>query len=201
MLEYATLRAPFDGVVVERHVHTGHLVDPAHRNAKPLLVVTRVKPVRVLIDVPEADAAMVDVGDDVAIKVQSLGGQSIATKVARVSWALHETSRTLRAEVDVPNEQGILRPGMYAYTTITLAQQPQTLTLPISALKTVGTDSFCFVARKGKVHLTKVELGLRAGKECSITSGLTPESQVVVSGIDMLIDGQAVEAIPTERKP
>ncbi len=201
MLEYANLRSPFDGVVTERHVHTGHLVEPGRQESKPLLVVSRIDPIRVLVDVPEIDAALVDVGDQAVLRIQSLGSKVVNAEVSRVSWALHETSRTLRAELDLPNPAGILRPGMYAYARIILDESPQALTLPTSALKLEGTQAYCFVVKAGRVHRTNVELGLRAAKESSIKAGLTPTDQVVISGIDTLSDGQPVEPIAVPSKP
>jgi RND family efflux transporter MFP subunit len=201
MLAYATLQSPFDGMVTERHVHTGHLVEPGRQESKPLLVVSRIDPIRVVVDVPEIDAALIDVADKVFVRIQAFGPKVIQAEVSRISWSLHATSRTLRAEVDLPNPAGDLRPGMYAYARIILEESPAACTLPISALKFDGAQAYCFVVRGGHVHRTNVTLGLRAGKESSIKEGLAPTDQVVIAGVDTLTDGQPIEPMPVSPKP
>lgn len=200
MLAYATLRSPFDGVITERHIHTGYLVEPGGRESPPLLVVSRTDIVRVQVDVPEIDAALVDVGDKAVLRIQAKGGNPLETKVTRLSWSLHPTSRTLRAEIDVKNGDRTLRPGMYAYATITLEETPQTLTVPTSAVRVIGADAFCFVVEGGVIRQKKVELGLRSGKEWGVKSGVTAEDKVVQSGIEALQDGEFAQTLPPAPK-
>lgn len=200
MLAYATLRAPFDGVITERHVHTGYLVEPGRTEAKPLLVVSRTDIVRVQVDVPEIDAALVDVGDKALLRIQAKGGKPLETKVTRISWSLHPTSRTLRAEIDVPNGDGSLRPGMYAFSVITLEETPQTLTVPTSAVRVIGAETFCFVLGDGVIRQKKVELGLRSGKEWAVKSGIVAEDKVIQSGVEALQDGEAAQGLPPAPK-
>jgi HlyD family secretion protein len=102
MVDYTVIRAPFDGVVVERNVHTGHLVHSGASQQKPLFVVMRTDPVRVMIDVPEVDAVHVTPKTKVEIKIPSLPGSSHVGTITRSSWSLNETSRTMSAEVHLP---------------------------------------------------------------------------------------------------
>src|SRR5207249_1307116 len=92
---------------------------------------------RVRVEVPEGDAAWVNRGAEARIHVQVLKSYEFVGAVTRTSWSLDRTARTLLAEVDVPNPEGKLRPGMYAYATIT-AEHPGGWTLPASAVVTEG---------------------------------------------------------------
>ncbi len=125
MLDYANIRAPFSGVVTERGVDTGHLVGPRQsNNSRPLFVIARTDVVRVVVDVPELEAPLVDIGDRAFVRVQSLGTEEIEAQVARTAFVLDPSSRTLRVEIDVSNEDQRLRPGMYATVRIELNDQP-----------------------------------------------------------------------------
>ena len=108
ILGFATLRAPFDGVVTARHVDRGHLVRVAA--GEPLLVISRVDPVRVVVEVPETDALVVRPGRHTSLRVQSLPGARFNGQVTRTSESLDTGNRTLRVEVDIANPEGTLKP-------------------------------------------------------------------------------------------
>jgi multidrug efflux pump subunit AcrA (membrane-fusion protein) len=216
MLEYASLTAPFDGVVTRRTVNTGDFVQPATGpRAEPLFVVERRDVVRVFVEVPEADADWVGKGAKARVRIQVLKGRELAGEVARTSYALDRTARTLVAEIDLPNPRDQLRPGMYASATIT-AELPDVLTLPASAVLTQGDvtqgyQSYCFVVEDGKVWRTVVELGARgtdrvealrkwiktakSGEE-GAWQDFTGEESVVRGNLAGLSDGQAVSVTP-----
>jgi HlyD family secretion protein len=110
--------APFDGVVTRRTANPGDLVDSGGR-AAPLFTCRQLDNVRVLCDVPEESAALVAVGDAVEVKVFALGNEVVAGRVTRTARALDEATRKMRTEIDLPNQDGRLRPGMYAEARIT----------------------------------------------------------------------------------
>jgi RND family efflux transporter MFP subunit len=191
---YAELKAPFPGVVTRRSVDTGHYVHPAGSgSARPLLVVARVDRVRVSVDVPEMDAPLVNTGDAATIRVQSLAGKELNGAVARDSWSLDASNRSLRTEVDIPNPDGTLRPGMYANVTILLEQRPDVLSLPASAIVREGPDAYCCLVASGKIDRRRVELGLRSGDEIEIVSGVRGDELVVLARAESLRHGQPVD--------
>jgi multidrug resistance efflux pump len=118
LLQYTSIRAPFDGIVTRRNVNRGDLVTSGRSVA--LLTVQRIDVVRVCVDVPEASIGGLRVGAAASIKPYALSGTSIDAKVARVAGALDPASRTMRIEIDVPNPREQLRPGMYAQVTLAL---------------------------------------------------------------------------------
>jgi HlyD family secretion protein len=165
MLNYARLLAPYDCVVTERNVVTGDFVQlPAHGADKPLYVVDRTDLVRVVVQVPENDAEWIRDRTSAVVRIPKLQNQTFAGQVARISWSLNTTTRTLRAEIDLPNPDGRLRPGMYAYVTLN-AELSNVLTLPRSAVATEGDvtrgyQTFCYELSDGKRQRLNVELGV-----------------------------------------
>lgn len=192
LLAYKSIRAPFTGVISKRLVHTGHLVQPSGQGG-PLFEVVRTDRLRVCIDVPESHAPLVDVGDAVAVRFPSAPIAPQSGKLDRVSWTLDRTARTLRAEFDVTNTAVGLRPGMYAYATITLAEKNLALVVPASAVVDGKDGAYCSCVVAGKVERTPVQLGLRTASEVEILSGLGDASLVIRNGGANLGDGQAVE--------
>jgi len=202
LLAYTEIKAPFDGVVTRRGVDTGHYVHPANDGTKALMTVLRTDKVRVFVDVPEMEAAFVDGGDtpDPAIvRVQSLGGREYQATVTRHSMSLDVSNRSLRTEIDIPNEDGVLRPGMYATASILLEQRDDVLTLPASAIVREGRDTYCCCVVAGKIDRKPVTLGLRAGDDVEIVSGLDADQLVVLARGASLQQGQPVEIITADQ--
>ena len=200
MLSYATLRAPFDGIVTERHLDTGHLVQPSGASGKPLFVVVRADSVRIFLDVPEADAGFVSAGSPAKIKITALSAKPFDGQVARTSWTLQTASRTLRTEIDIPNPDGKLRPGMYATAEIEVARRPDALSLPKSAILKVGTESFALgISAENKIVRLPIKTGIVAvtptGTDIEIVSGLTGDESLIGANLAAYKEGQAVEIV------
>lgn len=195
MADYQRIEAPFDGTVSQRIVDVGHFVQPAEAaQARPLFTIVQTNVVRIFVDVPEADATWVDVDDRAVLHVPALEQKQFPASVTRTAWALDAATRTLRTEVDVPNESGELRPGMYAYATIVLAESPDALVIPATAVRTENRKSWCFCIEHGKLVQKTIELGLKSGSELEVTSGLTVDDAVVEKPTAELKEGQSAEA-------
>jgi len=196
MLGYATIKAPFDGVVTERLVDTGHFVQPTTGNSsKPLFVVSRTDKVRVFMDVPELEAAMVNVGDAVTLRVQALPGKELQAVVTRTGWSLDNANHSLRTEVDVANDKSSLRPGMYATAVIVLDRRDNALVLPATAILRDGEQPYCWCVESGKVVRHDLTLGLRSGLEFEVLRGIDENCMVVLGRAESLRQGQAVDGI------
>lgn len=197
LLSYTTIRAPFDGVVAVRNVHTGHLVQPGTGSGgKPLLVVIRIDKVRIFIDVPEGDAVLIGNGIEAKIRIPSLSSESFAGKVTRSSWMLNAGTRTLKTEIDVENPAGRLRPGMYAYADLKVAERSDALALPHTALFTADGATFCYsIDESGHLVRRPLVVGIRAGDEVEIVSGLSGEDHVIGVNPAAFREGQQVEVV------
>ena len=145
MLDYTKIKAPFDGVVTHRNVDAGWLVQipSGAMPAAPLFVVTRTDTVRVFLDVPEADAAQVRDGMAAQVRIAALQDQEFNGQVTRSSYTLDTQSRTLHAEIDLPNPKGLLRPGLYAVIKM-MIERPGAADVaplrPANARRSAGRD-------------------------------------------------------------
>ncbi|OAI46953.1 hypothetical protein AYO44_01890 [Planctomycetaceae bacterium SCGC AG-212-F19] len=161
LVAYSKIRAPYDGIVIRRYINTGTFVQPdAGKSMPALFTVARLDTIRVFIDVPEIDAGYVRDGASAQARFQALHNRTVAGTVTRTSGALDPKSRTLRAEVDLPNPQGDLRPGMYAYVRIT-ATLPDRWVLPATAMLYEGEQPYGFQLQQGRAVRTHLRLGLR----------------------------------------
>jgi RND family efflux transporter MFP subunit len=199
MLQYTRIKSPYDGVITARNVDTRHFVQPVTGPAtKPLLVVARVDKVRVFVDVPELEASLLNPGDQAVIQLQALGRRSFQAAVTRDGWSLAAENRALRTEIDLPNSDGLLRPGMYATVTILLEERPDALILPTTAILYDTDKPTCMCIEAGAVKAQLVQLGLRNGTEVEIASGITADDTIVLARGESLKVGQRVEVVPPE---
>ena len=199
MQSYLTIQSPFDGVVTQRHVDPGHFVQPGGHSG-PLLVVARHDKIRLFAAVPEIEAGYVDVGDPVAVEVQSLRNAEFAGTVSRTGVALDPNNRSLDTIIDIDNADGRLRPGLYAVAKITLQQQKDVLTLPSAAVVRQGRDASCNRLIAGKATKTPIQLGIKVGDDFEITKGLVEGDVVILNKALSLKDGQPVTVSPPEAK-
>ena len=155
----------------------------------------RIDPVRVIIDVPEIDAVHITPETKVEIKIPSLPGSSHVGKITRSSWSLNTTSRTMSAEVHVPNAEGKWRPGQYVQARLTAAEVESCLSLPKTAVVTKDKQTYCLtVDENGQVRRVAIALGLQAGPDIEIREGLTGNECVISVNANSFREGQFVEA-------
>ncbi len=207
---YLTLTAPYDGIIVARNANTGDLVSTDM--AKPIYVVDRTDVVRVFIDIPEQDANFVQTGTKATVLVRAYRDQPIVATVTRTSWALNVKSRTLRAEIDLPNPGDKILPGMYAYGKV-LIERPRVRALPVSAIDKRGDQTFCWRYDNGRAVRTEVQTSVSDGEWIEVTNRRAPESgaedrwvpingseQVLVGDLSSLTDGKPVK-VPKPQAP
>lgn len=192
VLGYTKIVAPYDGVVTRRNVDTGHLT-MAGAQGEPLFVVARSDVVTVAVNVPEMFAAAVDPGDPAAIRLQAIAGRGLEGKVTRTAYSLDTKSRTLRTEIDLPNPDGKLHPGLYAYVTLTVDEHKDALTLPSTAVGRDGANAICVVVRGGKAVRLPIDIGLNDGTKTEVVSGLKEDEVVVKTYAPSMANGQSVE--------
>lgn len=197
MLRYAKIKAPFDGVVTARNVDIGHFLQPG--KDAPLFVVTVQDRVRVFVDVPEADAAAIADKAPATVRVQSLRGREFPGAVTRSSWSLDTKSRTLRTQIDLPNSDGALRPGMYAYGSITVTL-PSAWTLPAAAIVKTAEGHAAFLVKDGKATRVNLQIGYAGPAHVEILKWQSPQGWVGVNGDERfvlkamgVVDGQNVK--------
>jgi multidrug efflux pump subunit AcrA (membrane-fusion protein) len=206
LVEYATIRAPYDCVVTKRNVDPETFVQPGTgAGSMPLFVVASNAKVRLFVDVPEKDALLIKDGLTATIKVATIKDRDFQGKVTRQSWSLDPKSRTLRVEIDLPNQEELLRPGMYAYTTFRVSL-PKRPTLRAAAVVLQGDNAFAWQVVNNKAVKTPLLIGYRDGnvvevfrKQQPAPPGgapawveVRPDDEFIVGDLGTLSDGQAV---------
>jgi RND family efflux transporter MFP subunit len=186
----ATLYAPMDSVVRERHAAVGQYLAAG----TPVVTIVRIHPLRLRLAVPEREAASVQVGQTVRVTVE--GDSTVYTgHLARLSPAISENNRTLLVEAEVPNEKGVLRPGAFTKTEIiTEASQPVVLVPATSIVTFAGIEKVLSV-HNGQSVEKRVRTGRRAGDRVEILQGLTAGELVIIEPGN-LVGGQPVTVIP-----
>lgn len=195
---YTHIKAPFDGIVTRRSIATGDLV--AADGKRGLFAVARIDPVRVVVGVPEADAGLVEVGQEVRVTAQAVPGSPLPGKVVRSSWALEPGPRTLRTEVDLPNPDGKLRPGMFVSARLT-AELPAGWAVPAAAVGKANDAPVLYLAENGKAVRVTVQLRRGDGQFTQVERYKRPGAsewtdftgeEKVVSPAAGVTDGQAL---------
>ncbi len=185
-LEDAVLVAPFEGAIRERHVTLGQYVTAG----QPVVTLVRLHPLRLRVDVPEREAARVRGGQEVRVTVEG-DPATYSGRVARLSPAITEASRTLAVEAEVPNPDGRLRPGSFARAEIvTAADQPAVL-VPRSAVTTFAGIEKVLLVADGKAVERRVVVGRRVGERIEIEQGLKA-GEIVITDPGNLVGGQPV---------
>jgi len=205
LMQYSEIKAPFAGVITERHVHPGAFIRPASTNsgALPLLRIERVDRVRVTIDLPMDAVAALNRGDRVVFDgLVASPGTRFEGAITRVSGALGQHSRMMRAEVHLENppdarDERKLRPGYYGNVKVILEEYPGTPTVPAAAVFGQGGEMCVFTVEDGKVRRRVIEAVFRDGTKVGVGDGLSVGQVVVSSGVDLLVDGQSVHVKPT----
>ncbi len=196
MLSYSSVKSPFDGVITRRSVDTGQLVG-GNASSLPLFTVAKAGVLTVSVTIPEVATPQIKVGATALIKVQALAGNPIEAKVSRTAFSLDPSSRGLRIEIDLPNADTRLRPGMYTLVTVVLDEHADVLSIPTSAIIKDGERSFCVKVEELKAHRVSVKIGLVDGLVAEVLEGLSDSDTIVKTTPGVLVDGQAV-ALPSE---
>ncbi len=197
LIGYTRIRAPYDGVVTARNVHTGDIVQPGTASGgNPLLVVARTGIMRIFIDVPGTDAALVAVGAEAQVAVPASPSPTHTGTVKRSAWMPDSSARALRVEIDLPNDDGKLLPGMFANVRLKVAERTGALSLPKAAVLAGDGKTFCLtIDSENRVVQTSIETGIQAGDEVEVISGLGGDEQVIGANAAGLRAGQQVESV------
>jgi membrane fusion protein, multidrug efflux system len=198
MLDYTKVRAPYNGTITARFVDPGALIQAATSSATqavPLFTIMDVSTLRFYINVPQEDAPFVKKGTLVTIAT-SEPGKTLKATVTRSTVALDPGTRTLLAEIDLPNPGHSLAPGMFAEVVVELRRHPDALVVPPAALVSEGSAKRLFVVDQGVVRKVPVATGIDDGLWVEVTSGLTGAEDIVVAGKSRLTDGIRVKAFP-----
>ncbi len=186
MMGYASISAPFDGVITRKLADVGDLAAPG----KPLLEMESPGKLRLEADVPEALINHVKLGDNLAVRISDLPG-TVQGTVAEIFPTADANSRTFRVKLDLP-ENPVLRGGQFGRAAVPVVQT-SSLFIPAAALVQRGQMEIVFVFANGQAQLRLVKTGKRLADDLEILSGLNSGETIVTEGAAILLDGQPLQ--------
>lgn len=197
LMQYASLTAPFDGLITVRNADHGTFVrSAAEGTAEVLLCIANTDRIRVVVEVPETDAPFIRVGTKAYVDVKALGSGGFEATVSRTAGAIRPETRTMRVEIDVDNSDGRFLTGMYAFVSLELETKVQAMMIPSKAIRLDGKKTVVYVAANGVTMSIPIEIGYDDGIWAEITSGLSGSEQIITSTSGSILPGVPIAAIP-----
>lgn len=194
------LMAPFAGYISQRNLDNGAAVSAQSAGTSTtsvgILVLQDIESVKLQIEVPERDISRVTVGAPVGITADPYQGQVFGGKVVRVVHSLDPRTRTMGVEVDIPNPDRKLKPGMFARAEVLVDTRKGALTIPLEALRVGEARPSVMVVKGGIVEPVIVELGLSDSRVVEVRQGLSEQDQVILQGKDLVKAKQKVRTVP-----
>jgi RND family efflux transporter MFP subunit len=163
-------------------VNRGDLVQAAtSTRTTPLFTVERIDTIRVFCDVPENEVPRLRIADPAIVKPAGFNGKSFTGKVTRFSLRLDPETRNMRTEIDLPNPQERLYPGMYAEVSLEIDRRPDALTLPATAVGSDEDGNFVDTIADNRITRRAINLGLTDNGRVEVTAGLSKDTPVVAA--------------------
>ncbi len=194
LVDYAKVKAPYAGIITRRMVDNGDFVQSAATGkAEPLFTIVRVDRLRVVTDIPEADAKWVKLGQHAALTIDGGQKQIYQGEVVRSTDVLDPQGHKLRIEVELKDAAPPPRPGAYGWVEITFADHANALFVPASCLHHDGDKVYVLCGESGTARRHDVKLGYYDGARAQITAGLKPDEAVILPVQEAIEEGRAIE--------
>jgi RND family efflux transporter MFP subunit len=188
---YQRVVAPFDGVITQRNIDNGSLVQAG---STFMFTLMHANVIRTQVFVPQDEAFGVQPGVDAVIRVPELPGRVFPGKVTRIATALQPGSRTLLTEIDVPNPDGTLRPGIYCTVELSIPRKTSSMIIPADAVVFDESGLHVAVVDDGVVHMHKISIARDFGTQVEVHDGVRPGDQVILNPMLTLTEGSRVSA-------
>src|ERR1700730_5637231 len=193
---YQRVVAPFDGVITQRNIDNGSLV-----TSGSTFMFTLMHPdvIRTQVFVPQDEAFGLGPGVDAVVRVPEIPDHSFPGKVTRIASALQPGSRTLLTEIDVPNPDGALNPGIYCTVELFISRKTPSMIIPADAVVFDENGLHVAVVENGAAHLQKITIARDFGTEVEVHDGVKPGDRVILNPMINLVEGTRV-AVGSVRK-
>lgn len=211
-ISYLTVRAPFDGIITNRYIDTGAIVQNGldRPYTEPLFKIEDISIIRVNVSVPEVNSPYVTQGTPVTITFTDLPNTVFNATVSRTSYGLSEDTKTMLAQIDLSNKNHEIHPGMFANVTFTTSAADSSLSVPNQAIGTYEQENYIYKITpvdststnlnwengvKCVVKKVDVQLGIRNARYTQIKYGnLKARDRIIISGNAQCTDGSIVIA-------
>ena len=196
---YQSVVAPFDGVITQRNIDVGSLVQADATSGTFMFTINKDNVIRTQVFVPQDAAFGVVPGIEAIVHVPEMPGHPFPGNVTRIADALQPGTRTLLTEIDIPNPDGALSAGIYCTVELHIPRKVPSLTVPAEAIIFNAGGVQVAVVDNGVVHLHKVSVARDLGTQVELREGVKPDDQVILNPSVNLVDGARVQvaAIPS----
>lgn len=195
-ITYLNIKAPFSGVITNRYADKGAVIQSGlnNPNAMALFELQDLQPIRLEVDVPETDAALITKNTKAVISFPELPKATYSATVSRMAYGLNDATRTMKIEIDLPNKEMKIRPGMYAKLEIERIGHDDVLSVPNDAIGNIKGQSFVFVVTNNVVKKVDVKTGISDDKFTELLyAKIKSTDKVVIQGKEFCIDGASVQ--------
>jgi RND family efflux transporter MFP subunit len=193
LVSFESVYAPFNGVVTYRGYDVGALINTTDQSAgKELFDIQQTDPLRVFVSVPQNYATQLSMGQPAELFVRNYI-QPFHGQVVRSTASVDTTTRTMSFQVDFPNPDNKLFPGMYGQVHLPISQKESTLTIPASALVFNSGGAQVITIKDNKAHFQKITIGRDLGTALEITSGLTADDVIDVNPDEQIVENTQVQ--------
>jgi RND family efflux transporter MFP subunit len=198
---YASVVAPFDGIITQRNVDVGSLVQGNASTGTFMFEIMQKDVIRVWVYVPQDAAFGVAPGVDAIVRVPELPNRQFPGKVTRIADALQSGTRTLLTEIDIPNPDGALPPGIYCSVELKIPRKTPSFLIPAEALIFNRNGLQAAVVKDGKAEIRNVKVTRDLGTRVEVDAGLKAGERVILNPPVTLIDGAKVQPRPDATAP
>jgi RND family efflux transporter MFP subunit len=188
-LRYAWITAPFPGFVTRRYLDPGALVNI---NSSTLFTLMDLAMTKVIINLLEKDIPLVTVGKKASVTVDAFPGKEFLGSVTRYSDAVDLSTRTMAVEINIPNRDHLLKPGMFANVSLVVDTHDNALNLPAEAILRDDGGTYVFVINKDLARKTRITTGIVEEDRTEVLSGLDGTEEVITTGQQFCKDGGQV---------
>jgi len=193
---YLEVRAPFDGVISSRNVYPGAYVTPSDKNSnKPMLTLQEQSKLRLVVDVPEAATSYFSNRDTVHFTVKTLPGKQFTATINRMAGSLNNELRSEQMQMDIPNNNKELLPGMFAQVTLQLTNAQKTFIVPQSAVTQNSQRIFVIRVVNHKAQWVDVKKGRETTDSLEVYGTLKTGDQFVRNATDELKNGTMINTL------
>ena len=189
MLDDTLVRAPINGVISNKYIEEGEVIQAP---GIPLFTLLDQGAMKIKVNIPETQISRVKIGLKTLVDVDSFPGKKFTGTITRLGAALDVKLRTLAVEVTIPNEEGLLKEGMFARVAIYTNIKKSAVIVPISAVVNANGEKYVFTVNSDHPKKNKVKAGITEGENIEIISGIKAGDQVIYRGNSRLEESMKI---------
>jgi HlyD family secretion protein len=190
-LQNTLIVAPFQGEIIRKYVDAGALVS----SSTPIVNLVHTMTLKIVANVLERDIPLLKPGMKAKIQAEAYPGKVFEGKVARVNTGLELSTRTLQAEIEIPNSSRLLKPGMFARIEVVMLEKPEVLAIPSNAVMVEQGERFVYVVQGNKAARTPILTGIEQDRFVEVKEGLKEGDQVVTRGQEAIRENTTLRVV------